>query len=75
LATALPLMEPINALDTTDASAGPPFMRPVRAYAISIKNCPAPKLLSSSPKMIYSATKDTLAPMHEPKMDSDVQAR
>ena len=42
LATALPLMEPINALDKTDASAGPPRIRPVDAYDISIKNLPEP---------------------------------
>ena len=44
LATELPETVPIRPLATTAALPAPPWLRPVRATAKSMKNCPAPEV-------------------------------
>ena len=73
LATELPEIVPITALDRTAALAGPPRVPPATAMARSRKNLPAPVRSKIAPYKINSSTNLADTPKGIPKMPSVVR--
>ena len=65
LATAVPLILPINPLEMTATFAGPPCLCPASAIARSLNNLPMPDFARKAPNKINRKIKVTEAPIAE----------
>ena len=70
LATALPLMVPISALETAAERPGPPCTRPVSPRAISTNTSPVPIFIKIMPKRAKRKMYSTATPIGTPKKPS-----
>ena len=69
-ATALPLREPISALDTAAVMAGPPRLLPATRFARAIRRAPPPAASRTAPKRMKRKTKSALTPRGMPQTPS-----